>query len=113
MKTVPPLPQDIAEAWFHVTAGGEAYWSILSRGSDLRRVIGELMFGGQDDPILDDIMTELADPDWWGRHDGQAVQGSIACGEDPDIELRRITEPKLIALLAANNFQTGSIFAGR
>lgn len=112
MKTVPPLPQDIADGWFHITASGEVYISILARGRDLRGVLGELMFGSwdSDHDELDATMTELADPDWWGRYDGRAVQGSVACGEDPDIEIKRIEDEALVALLVANNFQTRSIF---
>ncbi len=72
--------------------------------------MGELIYGGEDDAGLDDIMTVLADPDWWGRYDRHAVQADVACGEDPDIEIRRITDPQMVALLTASNFQTGSFF---
>jgi hypothetical protein len=112
MKTVPPLPQEIAAGWFHVTASGEVYISVVARGRDLRGVLGELMFGSKDSDHdeLDEIMTQLADPDWWGRYNGYAVQGSVPCGEDPDIEIKRILDDAVTALLEANNFQTQSIF---
>lgn len=97
MKTETVLPDGVADAWFHVTAGGEVYESTICQGRELRDVMGELMFGSKDaeHEELDRIMAELADPDFWWVNNGRCCTCSVACGEDPDIEVHLIDDERI------------------
>lgn len=100
MKTI-LLPDGVAESWYHITAGGETYESRVCRGSDILANLAELCFGSKDEEhdVLDQYAEALADGDHWCQQDGQCVRCSLACGEDPDIEISLINDAAAIAKL--------------
>lgn len=93
MKT-PILPDGVADSWFLIVARGEVYESRIVPGSAILANLADLMFGSKDaeHDELDQIATDLADLDFWSECNGQPVSYSIACGEDPDIEILRIDD---------------------
>lgn len=103
MKTI-LLPDGVADSWFFITAGGEVYESRVCRGADLMLVLAELCFGSKDEEheALDEYARDLADGDFWHVNNGRCVGCSLACGEDPDIEIRLIQDPRAVALLEGN-----------
>ncbi len=91
MKTDPiTLPPGVADAWFHIHCGGETYVSRVCRGRDLLRVLDEIA------PNAEMYADDLADPDHWYVVNGQSVGCSLACGEDPDIQVTLIDDPWLV-----------------
>jgi hypothetical protein len=89
MKTDPiTLPPGVADAWFHIHCGGETYVSRICRGRDLLKVLDEIA------PDLG-YAEDLADQDRWYVLNGQCVGCSLACGEDPDIQVTLIDEGDL------------------
>lgn len=96
MKTDPiSLPPGVAEAWFHLSAGGEVYVSRVCRGRDILTVLEDLI------PMADQCAADLANPDYWHQVEERCVSCSIPCGEDPDIEVAMIDDDRFIAALAA------------
>lgn len=86
MKTeAPSLPPGVAEAWFHISAGGEVWTSRVCLGAHLLIVLDELAPGS--------YAEDLADQDAWHEVDGRAVSISLPCGEDPNIEIAMIDDP--------------------
>jgi hypothetical protein len=100
MKTI-LLPDGVAESWYHITAGGETYESRVCRGSDILANLAELCFGSKDEThdVLDQYAEQLADGDSWCWCGSLATSHSLACGEDPDIEITLINDPAAIARL--------------
>lgn len=100
MKTI-LLPDGVAESWYHITAGGETYESRICRGSEIMAVLAELCFGSKDEEhyVLDGYAEHLADGDNWHEQNGRYVRASLACGEDPDIEISLIEDREAIARL--------------
>lgn len=105
------LPNGVAESWYMITATGEVYFSLVCRGSNLKRALAEMCFGSPDEEheVLDKYWEDLCDPDFWWQNNDQCCTCSLACGEDPDIEIRLISDPKAIALFNAN---PGAILGG-
>lgn len=100
MKTI-LLPDGVADSWYHITAGGETYESRICRGSEIMAILAELCFGSKDEEhyVLDGYAEHLADGDNWHEQNGRYVRASLACGEDPDIEISLIDDAAAIALL--------------
>lgn len=86
------LPPGVAEAWFHLSAGGETYVSRVCRGRDILKVLEDLI------PMADQCATDLANPDYWHQIEGRCVSCSIPCGEDSDIEIALIDDRGFAAL---------------
>lgn len=106
MKTdTPLLPDGVAESWFHVHAGGEVWTSRVCRGADLLNVLDELV--GTDERDAE----HLANADNWYVLDGKCRSISIACGEDPDIEITMI-EDRGFAALAEHYTQLRNLLTG-
>lgn len=106
MKTdIPTLPPGVAEAWFHVHAGGEVWTSRVCRGADLPKVLAELMVLDQHE------IDRLANADSWYVLDGKCRSISFACGEDPDLEVTMI-EDRGFAALAEHAQQLRQLLTG-
>lgn len=89
------LPEGVADSWFHLSAGGEVYVSRVCRGADLIKVLEDIVPGAHE------YEEDLADPDFWYVCNGRPVSCSLACGEDPELEVRLIDDPKVIDVLNA------------
>jgi hypothetical protein len=93
MKTESPsLPPGVAEAWFHISCGGEVWTSRVCRGRDLLKVLDEIA------PDAERYAEDLADPGFWYELDGVCRSCSLPCGEDPDIEVALIDDPAFTSL---------------
>lgn len=100
----PDLPDNVSQSWFHIHCGGEVYTSKIVRGEYLLRALAEICLGSPDEEheMIDAYARELADPDFWYTLHGEFVGCSLACGEDPDIEIDWIDDPKVVAMLNAS-----------
>lgn len=95
MKTDSPLlPDGVADAWFHISCGGEVWTSRVCLGRNLLKVLDEIA------PDAGHYAEALADQDSWYVVDGRCVSTSLPCGEDPDIEIALIDAPEFVRLVA-------------
>ena len=93
----PLLPDGVAKSWFHVHCGGEIWFSRVCRGSELLKVLEEAMGDAEDY-----CAERLADADNWYVNEGVCRSISLACGEDPDIEIDHIEDPAFAKIMAAH-----------
>lgn len=93
MKTdTPLLPDGVADAWFHISCGGEVWTSRVCRGRNLLKVLDEIA------PDAGHYAEALANQDSWHVVDVRCVSTSLPCGEDPEIEIALIDDPAFTSL---------------